>query len=283
MVQILTFPSSASATPDSAGNVIVSGSYGGEYNAYHAAKWGIRGVVLNDCGIGKNSAGIKGLPYLDRIRLAAATADVWTCHMADGEHMLAHGKISHVNESAAALGCRVGQSVAECAGLMTDGPVVNATPPEISGGKRYVLHDAYGEPKVLALDAAPMLTPEDAGAIAVTGSHAALFRGRPDNVIGPQLLAVFFNDAGVGLDAAGISRLPTLDERHMAAGTVSADSAPIGDARAGYSEGVISHLNRTAIAMGGKVGQPLRDFVDHILDLARTGRLPPEVRAATGR
>jgi hypothetical protein len=119
-----------------------------------------------------------------------------------------------------------------------------------------------------------MLTPEDAGAIAITGSHAALFRGRPDNVIGPALVAVFFNDAGVGLDGAGINRLPTLDLRNMAAGTVSADSAPIGDARASYSEGIISHLNRTAIGLGGRVGQPLRDFVDRILALARNGALP---------
>ena len=274
MVKILTFPSSASATPDSVGNVIVSGSYGGEYNAYHAAKWKIRGVVLNDCGVGKGNAGIKGLPYLDRIGLAAATADAWTCHIADGEHMLAHGKISHVNESAARLGCRVGQSVAECAELMTHGPVIEAAPPEIAGGKRYVLRDVPGEPKVLALDAAPMLTAKDAGAIAITGSHAALFRGQPDNVIGPQLLAVFFNDAGVGLDQAGITRLPTLDERHMAAATVSAASAPIGDARAGYNEGIISHLNKTALAMGGGVGQPLKAFVDHILELARSGNLP---------
>jgi hypothetical protein len=273
MVKILTFSSSASATPDSAGNVLVSGSYGGEYNAYHAAKWKIRGVVLNDAGVGCRNAGIAGLPYLDRIGLAGATADAWTCHIADAEHMLAHGRISYVNQSASALGCRVGQSVAKCAELMTKGPVVEAAPPEIAGGKRYVLRDVPGEPKLLALDAAPTLTPEDAGAIAVTGSHAALFRGRPDNVIGPQLLAVFFNDAGVGMDNAGITRLPTLDDRGMAAGTVSAASAPIGDARAAYYEGVISHLNKTAGALGGEAGQPLRAFVDHLLSLARAGKL----------
>ena len=57
MVRILTFSSSASATPESAGNVIVSGSYGGEYNAFHAAKWKIRGVVLNDAGVGRGHDG----------------------------------------------------------------------------------------------------------------------------------------------------------------------------------------------------------------------------------
>jgi hypothetical protein len=269
MPSILTFSSSASATPDSVGNVIVSGSYGGEYNAYHAAKWKIRGVVLNDAGIGKRNAGIKGLPYLDRIGLAGATADAWTCHIADGEHMLAHGRISFVNDSAVKLGCAVGQTVAECAQLMTAGSIIAAEPPQISGGKRYILRAETGEPPVIALDAAPMLTPEDAGAIAITGSHAALFRGRPDNIIAPQLFAVFFNDAGVGLDGAGINRLPTLDERNIIAGTVSADSAPIGDSRAGYEEGILSHLNDTARRAGGEVGMPLKSFIDRLLDGVR--------------
>jgi hypothetical protein len=76
---------------------------------------------------------------------------------------------------------------------------------------------------------------------------------------------VFFNDAGVGLDEAGIRRLPTLDERGIAAGTVSAQSAPIGDARAAYAEGVLSHVNRTAEQLGGRPGMALRDFVELLL------------------
>src|SRR5690606_27313212 len=120
------------------------------YNAFHAAKWGIRGVILNDAGVGSGNAGIKGLPYLDRIGLAGATADAFTCHIADGEHMLAHGIISHVNESATKLGCAVGQSVRECAELMMLGPLIDKKPPEISGGKRYVLSESP-EPRLLAL------------------------------------------------------------------------------------------------------------------------------------
>ena len=114
-VRILTFSSSATATKDCVGHVVVSGSYGGEYNAWHAAKWGIRGLILNDAGVGKDNAGISGLFYLDRIGLPAATADAQSCHIADGEHMLAHGVISHVNAAAAAIGCKVGQSVRLCA------------------------------------------------------------------------------------------------------------------------------------------------------------------------
>ncbi len=113
---ICTAPSSATAGGECRGKVLVSGSYGGEYNAYHAAKWGIRGVILNDAGVGKNGAGIRGLEYLDRIELAAATADANTCHIGDGDHMLEHGRISHVNASAARWGCRVGRQRAPLRG-----------------------------------------------------------------------------------------------------------------------------------------------------------------------
>ena len=43
-VRICTASSSATATEECRGNVLISGSYGGEYNAWHAAKWGLRGV-----------------------------------------------------------------------------------------------------------------------------------------------------------------------------------------------------------------------------------------------
>jgi hypothetical protein len=267
--RIVAVSSSASATAECRGGVLVSGSYGGEYNAWHAAKWGIRGVILNDAGVGWEGAGIRGLPYLDRIGLAGATADAFTCHIADGEDTLAHGVISHVNEAAGALGCRAGETVRQCAEKMLAGPVVERQPPAIGGGKRYTISEHAGEPKVICLDAAPMLEPGDAGAIAITGSHAALFRGRPDGVISVPLLAVFFNDAGVGKDGAGITRLADLDGRGIIAGAVAAASAPIGDSRAIYGQGRLSHVNARAAAAGARPGMPLRDFVAALVAAAR--------------
>jgi hypothetical protein len=114
-----------------------------------------------------------------------------------------------------------------------------------------------------------MLEPGDAGAIAITGSHAALFRGRPDGVIGPDVFAVFFNDAGGGLDNAGISRLPTLDERGIVAGAVAAASAPIGDSRRIYNDGVLSHVNETAATLGGRPGMKLKDFVERLVEATK--------------
>jgi hypothetical protein len=269
-VEIVTAPSSASASSDCRGHVLISGSYGGEYNAYHAGKWGIRGVVLNDAGVGKDNAGIRGLEYLDRIELAAATADARTCHIGDGEHMLQFGRISHVNRSAERWGCRVGDTVRRCAECMRLAPVVDAQMPIIGGGKRFMVSENPGEPAVVCIDAAPLLNDEDVGRIVITGSHAALFRGKPDGVVRPDVRAIFFSDAGVGLDQAGIARLPTLDERRIAAGTAAADSAAIGDSRSIYEEGVLSHVNATASALKGKPGLRVRDFVAMLLSHWKT-------------
>ncbi len=264
-VRIVCVSSSAQADAGAHGQVVVSGSYGGEYNAFHAAKWGLRGVVLNDAGVGKDNAGIRGLPYLDAIGLAAATADARTCHIADPEHMLEHGVISFVNQSAEKLGCRPGESVRACAERMMGAAIADGTLAPIAGGKRFTLREQPGERVVIGVDAAPMLEPGDAGKIAVTGSHAALFRGKPDDVIKPDVYAVFFNDAGVGLDGAGITRLPTLDLRNIPAGAVDCNSAPIGNCRAIYADGVLSHVNQTARRRGAEPGMPLRRFIDILI------------------
>jgi hypothetical protein len=269
---IRTAPSSATAAADCRGHVLVSGSYGGEYNAYHAAKWGLRGVVLNDAGVGKNDAGIRGLAYLDRVHLAAAAADAGTCHIGDGDHMLEHGRISHVNRSAARVGCAIGDSVRRCAEMMREAPVVSEPMPPIDGGQRFMIQGRSGEPAVVCLDAAPMLLDEDAGRIVVTGSHAALFRGKPDDVVRPAVRAIFFSDAGIGLDGAGIARLPTLDARGIVAGTAAAASAEIGHSRSLYEDGVLSHVNAAARVLGGRAGLRIRDFVALLIERWKDAR-----------
>ena len=271
-VKILTVASCSNVRDEHRSHVVVSGSYGGRYNAFNAAKWGVRGVIMNDAGIGKDNAGIRGLDFLDQISLAAATADAQTCHIGDGDHMLQHGVISHVNHAAAALGCKPGQSVRDCAERMRAAAVPSSLPPSITEGARFVMRNNAGEPMVVCANSVGMLLPEDQGRIAITASHGALSGGRPDSAIPPDVYAVFFSDAGGGMDGAGIARLPDLDRRDVVAGTVSADSAPIGDARALYRDGILSHVNQAAARYGARVGMPLKDFVDLLIAAAGPDR-----------
>jgi hypothetical protein len=260
-VEIFAVSASSQVNASHHGQVVVSGSYGGEYNAFHAGRWGLRGVILNDAGVGRDGAGIRGLAYLEQIGLCAATADANTCHIADGEHMLEHGKISYINRFAAALGCKHGDSVRSCAERMRIARLAQGELSPINGGKRYTIAETPGKPKVICLDAAPMLTPEDEGAIAVTGSHAALFRGKPDAIISVWLGGVFFSDGGIGMDEAGVSRLPDLDGKNIPAAAAAAMSARIGDSRSIYEDGVISRINNTARRAGVPVGALIRDAV----------------------
>ena len=267
--KILTVASCSNIRAEHRSHVVVSGSYGGRYNAFNAAKWPVRAVIMNDAGIGKDKAGIIGLDFLDQIDLAAATADAGTCHIGDGEHMLAHGIISHVNRNAAAIGCTPGQSVRDCARRMRAAPVPTVAPPPITEGARFVMRDVPGEPALICADSIGMLQPDDAGRIVVTASHGALSGGRPDNVGPLDIYAVFFSDAGGGMDGAGIARLDDLDRKGIVAGATSAASAPIGDSRALYHDGILSHVNGPASRHGGRVGMKLKDFIDVLIAAAK--------------
>jgi hypothetical protein len=55
----------------------------------------------------------------------------------------------------------------------------------------------------------------------------------------------------------------------IAAGATSADSAPIGDSRALYRDGILSHVNGAASLRGGRVGMKLRDFVEELIATAK--------------
>ncbi len=246
------------------GNVVVAASHGAVYAAYVAAKGGARAVILNDAGVGKGSAGISGLPYLDGYGIAGATISHMSARIGDGGDMLARGVISHLNEAAKSLGCRPGQSCAECADLMKAAPSATVSPPEQSES-RTLLRSEPGEPEVWGADSASLVMPEDCDHIVITGSHGQVLGDKPETALKYDALAAVFSDAGIGADRAGISRLPALDTRNIPAATVSVESARIGDSRSLYGEGRISCVNETAARLGAKTGMTTREFVDCII------------------
>ena len=81
-------------------------------------------------------------------------------------------------------------------------------PPEAIEGAFLLVSDA---PQVWALDSASLVVPEHHGAIVLTGSHGGLLGGRPETALKYDVRAAFYNDAGIGIDEAGVSRLPALD------------------------------------------------------------------------
>jgi hypothetical protein len=67
-----------------------------------------------------------------------------------------------------------------------------------------------------------------------------------------------FNDAGVAKDRSGIDGLPVLDGAGVAAVTVAAMSARIGDPASAWATGMVSATNATAARAGVVIGMAAR-------------------------
>jgi hypothetical protein len=118
-----------------------------------------------------------------------------------------------------------------------------------------------GARKVILMDSISHVDATDAGHIVVSASHGGVSSG--EYASRHKLAAVFFNDAGVGKDNAGIAALGMLK---VPAGTVSHLSARIGDVEDTWQHGVLSHLNAPALKSGLKKGDRLRDAVGRLLN-----------------
>ncbi|MBV9015001.1 MAG: hypothetical protein JO058_05035 [Alphaproteobacteria bacterium] len=244
--------------PEAAGAVVVNASHGGVYAAYLAAKLRAAAAIFNDAGVGRDRAGIGGLDYLEEFGLAAATVGHDTARIGDGADMMASGVITHANALAASLGVSSGQFCRDAAARLQEARPAPRSPPEALEAAFLLISDP---PQVWALDSASLVSPEHNEAIVITGSHGGLLGGKPETALKYDVLGALYNDAGIGKDEAGVSRLPALDARGIPAATVSAASARIGDARSTYEDGIISRVNARAAAFGLREGISARAFV----------------------
>lgn len=123
---------------------------------------------------------------------------------------------------------------------------------------------------VRVVDSITELQPADAGCIALSGSHGGLSSARYAMAARP-LLAVF-NDAGVGKEGAGVAGLALLQQHGIAACTVSHCSACIGQAASTRAEGVVSHTNEAARALGLRTGEALLPQINALTAASRSSK-----------
>jgi hypothetical protein len=119
-----------------------------------------------------------------------------------------------------------------------------------------------GSRRVVAVDTIAHLKPEDAGQVVMTGSHGGISSGEYAGKV--PIAAVFFNDAGIGKENAGTASLPYLEARGIIAGTVSHDSALIGNALETWQSGLVSALNPLAEKAGFALGEPVGQAVRRV-------------------
>lgn len=130
----------------------------------------------------------------------------------------------------------------------------------MSGGRvvfemRRAVVESLPDRRVVAVDTIAHVAAEDAGQIVVAGSHGGISSGEYAGRV--ALAVVFFNDAGIGKDQAGVAGLGYLEDLGIAAGAVSHESAVIGDAFETWEYGAISVVNDVARATGFLPGEPL--------------------------
>ena len=202
--------------------------------------------------------GLAGSTTWKEFGIAAAAVGHNTARIGDGADMMAGGVVTYANRLAISLGVGPGQSCRDAAAGLQQARQTHQAPPQAIEAAFLLIAEA---PSVWALDSASLVLPEYKDSIVVTGSHGGLLGGRPETALKYDVLGALYNDAGLGKEEAGASRLPALDRRGIAAATVSAASARIGDARSTYEDGVVSRVNTSAAALGLGEGASAREFV----------------------
>lgn len=113
--------------------------------------------------------------------------------------------------------------------------------------------------RTFVIDSISTVTEEMRGQIVVTGSHGGISAAHLA-LAHPPGLAVF-NDAGMGLDDAGVKGLEILNAAGVAACAVSHETARIGEAKSTLATGRISAVNSGAAGYGIRVGQNCADAI----------------------
>ncbi|MFA9423206.1 MAG: hypothetical protein ACERLG_06490 [Sedimentibacter sp.] len=237
---IVILDSITMANPEHKDKVIVAGSHGGfSASKKYALPIEPKLIFLNDAGKGKADAGIDGIKFLGENQIPAAAVSSMSAMIGDGQDMYENGIVSFVNGPAEEMGLKEGIAVKDAVKLA----FVNQISDDI-----------------VLINSIAMGMPEHEGKVIVCGSHGGIVAGKYVAKVRPKM--VFLNDAGLGKNDAGISGVKELDEQNLAAATVDAMTAIIGNAKDSYLHGVVSFVNKGATALGVKVGMTVKDAVE---------------------
>jgi hypothetical protein len=255
---VVAAPTVTKLGPETVGSVLVGGSHAAIFTTYLTLKAGARAAIQHDAAFGRERAGIAGLAWAEQFGFAMAAVDARTARIGDGADMLARGTISAANRHAAACGVAVGMACREAADLLRSAaPPTSGPAPMLETRSETTLP---GTRRALVMvDSVALAREGDAGGIVLTGSHGGTPSDGYAAKVGMQL--VLFNDAGFGAEYAGVASLPILEQKGIAAATVSAFTARIGDGRSTYADGILSAANAQALALGAVIGSPAKDFV----------------------
>lgn len=247
--------------PAARGAVLLTGSHGGLFVGSVALAAGVRAAVFHDAGLALDDSGVASLPLFDDLGVPAAAVGHETARIGDAQDMQARGRLTRVNRAAHSLGVRPGMACADALTLLEGAAEPRYAPPRANEAR--VMLDMPGAARAVVLvDSASLVSAEaDRGAIVITGSHGGLVGGDPSAALRTDAFAAVFHDAGIGIDQAGIGRLPTLDDREIAGLVADGMTCRIGDARSVFETGIVSACNEAAARLGARPGMAVRELV----------------------
>ena len=266
--------------PDNSNPILVCGSHCGD-NGTFARKLKnchVKAVFLNNAGIGKNLAGISGLAHYEAENILACAVDHYSAEIGVANDTWESGIISHTNTMAEDAGIQIGKSVKDAVAR-----IINLMDLPTSTQKNKNFESLINEEKensckvdlkkqiqtqidgvsIAVTDSITFLNESNAGDIVVCGSHGGVSAG--EYAQKRHLKAVFFNDAGIGKNSAGVKSLESLSDAGILACTVDCMSAEIFNGQDILDNGIITVCNQLAKTRNIKEKMTVKEAIKYIV------------------
>jgi len=242
-------------------SILVCGSHcGGNRDlARHVKNCHVKAVFLNNAGVGKNQAGIRGLIHYQAEGILACAVDHNSAEIGISSDTWESGTISHTNPQAEEAGIQIGDSVKDAVGkivnlfILPSSTQINKDLESLIDEKKEnsskidlkkQIQTQIDGVSITVTDSITFLNENNAGEIVVCGSHGGLSAG--EYAQKHRVKAVFFNDAGIGKNRAGVKSLESLSDAGILACTVDCMSAEIFNGYDTLDNGIITVCNQLA-------------------------------------
>ena len=264
---------------DNASPILVCASHCGDNGAFarKVKNCHVKAVFLNNAGIGKNQAGISGLAHYEAENILACAVDHNSAEIGVARDTWESGIISHINTLAKDAGIQIGDSVQEAVSK-----IINNIDLPSSTQNNENFESPINEKKedtgkvdpkkqtqtqidgvnITVTDSITFLNENNAGDIVVCGSHGGVSAGHYAQK--HRVKAVFFNDAGIGKNRAGVKSLDSLSDARILACTVDCMSAEIFNGQDILDNGIITVCNQLAKSKNIKEKMTVKEAIKYI-------------------
>jgi uncharacterized protein YunC (DUF1805 family) len=264
---------------DNASPILVCASHCGDNGAFarKLKNCHVNAVFLNNAGIGKNLAGISGLSHYEAENILACAVDHYSAEIGVANDTWDSGIISHTNKLAEDAGIQIGDSVKKAVAK-----IINIIDKASLIQKNKSFESLINEEKensckvdlkkqiqtqidgvsITVTDSITFLNESNAGDIVVCGSHGGVSAGHYAQK--HRIKAVFFNDAGIGKNSAGVKSLESLSDAGILACTVDCMSAEIFNGQDILDNGIITVCNQLAKSRNIKEKMTVKEAIKYI-------------------